>query len=168
MLKSIISRLIPILLIGVLTTYLAMSLTARRLILPGEYVIFTNAILRATFGHADEAGGMRALEYTQAALAYPLPSDQVSGPPALLTIPLPPHTIRHPNPANAFGNYYVSFVSDAELIAYITETMPQAGWRHTDQMGASHFFRNGSQQLVVSQRYLLSSAIRELHVMAYP
>jgi hypothetical protein len=48
------------------------------------------------------------------------------------------------------------------MVIYLTQTMPQAGWEHTDQMGAGHMFRNGNVEIVLSQRYLLSRTIRGL------
>ncbi len=63
---------------------------------------------------------------------------------------------------------YISFATDAELIAYLTDTMPQSGWRHIDQMGGGNMFTNGTHHMILSQRYLLSTAIRELTIAVSP
>lgn len=157
-----------LLLIFILLSYMTMAFTARRLIAPGEYAIYTHAILRAALGHADEGGGIRALGYTQESLAHPLTDDQIAGAATVIAIPMPPHTTRQTPTEAARGHQYVSFVTDAEFISYITQTLPQAGWMHVDQMGASHFFIHDRQQVIISRRYLLSAAISELQISMYP
>lgn len=152
----------------VILTYLTMMLVAQRLISPAEYFLYTNAIARATMGHIGEDGGRRALVYTSRALTHPVGVAPISTRQGLLTFPLPPHTIHDPALPTGQGNHYLSFATDADLIQYITITMPHAGWTHTDQMGAGHFFTDGHQQVVLSQRYFLSTAIRELVITAYP
>ena len=156
-------RLLLIALAGLLATYLAMAVTARRPISLGEYALYTSAIVRATVGHAGEDGGRRALAYTYAALAEPALTAQLSSAATRVTIPLPPHTFRQAGPADG-PDTYISFATDAEMIAYLTQTMPQAGWQHVDQMGGGHVFSSGTREVMFSQRYLLSRAIRGLTI----
>lgn len=145
-------------LISTRLSYTAMTITARRMIAPSEYVLYKQAILRAAIGHADEGGEIRAVRYAQAALAHSLADDQIVGAVTLLSLPMPPHTIRQPVTTAGHGNHYVSFVTDTEFITYITQTLPLAGWMHVDQMGASHIFTRDTQQLIIMRRYLLSTA----------
>jgi hypothetical protein len=63
MVKRIIGSIMFVLVTIMLTPYLAMSITAMRLISLNEYAIYTNAILRAALGHTQEAGGLLALDY---------------------------------------------------------------------------------------------------------
>ena len=137
--------------------------TARRPISLNEYTIYSNAIVRATVGHADEAGGLRALAYARAALAEPALTAQISSSVPQVIIPLPPHTTRQLS-AGGGPDRYVSFATDAEMVVYLTRTMPQSGWQHTDQMGGGHIFSNGTRVVVLSERYLLSRAIRGLTI----
>lgn len=148
---------------SVLLPYLAMAVIARRPIAPGEYVIYISAILRAAVGHADESGATRALTYARAALAEPAVTAQVSSSATQVTIPLPPHTTRQPDSTSG-SIAYISFATDDEMMAYRTQTMPQAGWQYVDQMGGGQIFRNGEAEVVISERYLLSRAIRALTV----
>jgi hypothetical protein len=64
-------RLALLVMAGLLLPYLMMAVTARRPISFDEYTLYTSAIVGATVGHADEAGGVRALAYVRAALAEP-------------------------------------------------------------------------------------------------
>jgi hypothetical protein len=152
---------------ALLLPYLAMAVTARRPIAPGEYLIYSGAMVRAAVGHADESGATRAVAYIRAALAEPASTAQLSSSATQVTIPLPPHTTRSPD-ATGGSNTYITFATDDELVAYLTQTMPQAGWQHVDQMGGGHFFRNGAAEVVISQRYLLSRAIRVLVARVAP
>jgi hypothetical protein len=156
-------RLLLIVLAGLLTSYLAMAATARRLISRDEYTIYSNAIVRAAVGHADEAGGLRALAYARAALAEPALTAQISSSVPQVVIPLPPHTARQLG-AGRGPDRYVSFATDAEMVVYLTQTMPQAGWQYVDQMGGGHIFSSGARVVALSQRYLLSRAIRSLTI----
>src|SRR5690349_18705120 len=149
-------RLIRSLLIGlaaVLVTYVALAITAGRPISPDEYAIYTSAIVRAALGHASEAGGVHALQYVRAALAEPSLTAQLAGGATQLAVPLPPHTSRQPETAEP--NRYISFATDAEMIVYLTQTMPRAGWQHVDQLGGSQVFSSGTRKIVLSERYLL-------------
>ena len=161
--RRVIVRLLLIVLAGLLTSYLAMVVTAKRPIALDEYSIYSNAIVRAAVGHADEAGGLRALAYTRAALAEPTLTAQVSRSEPQLVIPLPPHTTRQPNSVGG-PERYVSFATDAEMVVYLTQTLPQAGWAYVDQMGGGHVFSSGARMVVIAERYLLSRAIRSLTI----
>jgi len=161
--RRIAVRFLLIVLVSLLATYLAMAVTAKRPISLDEYALYTSAIVRATVGHAGEDGGVRALIYTRAALAEPALTAQMASAGAQITIPLPPHTAHQPDSASSW-NAYVSFATDDEMVFYLTQTMPQAGWQHVDQMGGGHVFSSGTHVVVLSQRYLLSRAIRSLTI----
>ena len=151
-----------------LLTYLPLALGAKRILPFSDYLRFTSAVLRATLAHSDEDGGARALEYTFAALDHALVADQIVSPSRHITFPLPPYTFRQATVGTAGNNRYISFATDQELIDYMTTTLPQAGWSHEDQMGGGNFFIQGKQRAIVSQRYLLTTAIRELSISLGP
>lgn len=155
-----------------LSGYLYLSVCAERPLTPSEYLRFSGTVSLATVLHENDNGGARALELAKGTLSSPISSGTITLGKHQYAFPLPEYSIYQynfglsqlPDPHQAQGQRYLTFSSFEELTDYFYSELPKAGWKHTDQMGAGHFFECHGAHMTITQHFYLTTGISEVNI----
>jgi hypothetical protein len=143
----------------ILASYTLFAVSAKRVLLLSEYMIFSSALLRAVPSSTGE-NWLLAVDMVREALAYPVSTHSAMIAEGRYEVPLPPYTVRHPK----HEHFYITFATREQLNIYYTTTLPQLGWDYVEQLGSGYFLRNNTTQLLISQTYHLGTKISRLAV----
>ena len=146
----------------VLSGYIHLSVSAGRALSASEFTRFFHTILWAAVLHMDENGGSRALKLSREAVSSAPSSGVIKTAGETFQFPLPQFCVSRDE--HQQSRQYLTFASFDELQDYFHKTLPQAGWRHVDQMGAGHFFKGHGARIVITNHFYLTTGISELNV----
>lgn len=146
----------------VLSGYVYLSVYVGRALNLSEFTRFSGIILSSALFHRDEGGANRALALSkEALLSAPSPATiEAAG--QSYTFPLPQYAIHQEVAAGSLR--FLAFITDDERDDYFNRALPDAGWKHVDQMGAAHFFEGHGVHMVVTQHYYLTTGISEFNI----
>lgn len=140
-----------------LSGYAYLSVQTGRPLRCTEFARFSEVILWNSVLHFDESGGSRSLRLAEAALVAPT-SYEVAVAGRNRSLLLPAYSVRRPE-----GDY-LTFSDFDELQTYFHKTLPRAGWKHVDQMGAGHFFVGDDAGMTITHRFYLGTGISEFNI----
>ncbi len=110
----------------------------------------------------DENGGSIALRISKEALSSAPSNGTIEIEGRTYDFPLPKYSVRR-NEGEGMQHYLVVASFD-ELRDYFERQLPEAGWRHIDQMGAGHFFEGYDAHMVITQHFYLTTGISEINI----
>ena len=155
---KILASALAFVLAVLLSGYIYLSASAGHLLQISETIRFSSVIVWNGILHASENGGSRSLQLAKTAMSAPLSngSEDVNG--HHYVYPLPKYCVRQK------GDGYLTFSSWDELQAYLYQDLPSAGWKHVDQLAASHFFRKDGAKMMVTTHFYLGTGISDLSI----
>ena len=149
-----------------LASYTLFALSARRPLSLSESLIISSALLRGLPASTASENWLSAVELARQAIASPVSNDSLAIAGQRYNIPLPPYSVLSPErnclDDSSASRAYITFATHEQLDAYYTTTLPEAGWKYIDQMGAARFFKNNTTRLVITQHFHLGTRISEL------
>ena len=145
-----------------LSGYTYVSAFIGRRLSPSEFARFSSTIAKSVM-HPHEGGTSRALSLSKQALssAPSVGSIEVNG--QNYVFPLPKYAV--PQEKGACQFHFLAFVSPDEMQDYFNRVLPQAGWKHVDQMGGGHFLEGHSRHMTIVQYFYLTSDISDFDVV---
>lgn len=146
----------------VFSGYVYLSVCAKRALTISEFARFSDTILSSSLVHQSEGGGSRALKLTEEALLSAPSNGVIKFDGRDYTFPLPKYAIRQDEGEGRY--YFLAFASSAEMDDYFHRALPEAGWKHVDQMGAGHFLEGHGVRMIITQHFYLTSNISEFNV----
>lgn len=149
-----------------LAGYTMFTLSARRPLSLSESLIISSALLRALPSSTASENWLSAVGLARQAIASPVANDSLVIPGQRYNVPLPPYSVLSPE-RDCLGDRsaaraYITFATGEQLNAYYTKTLPEAGWKYVDQMGAARLFKYDTTQLLITQQFRLGTKISEL------
>jgi len=154
MLASVLAFVLALLLSG----YIYLCSSVGQLLRISEFTHFSSTIVWNSILHRSENGGSRSLQLAKTAMFSPLLSGSEDVNEHHYVYPLPKYCIRQG------GQSYLTFSSWDELQEYLYHALPDAGWRHVDQLSASHFFRKDGAKMMVTTHFYLGTGISDLSI----
>lgn len=162
---------------GLLAPYMLLSVSVRRPLSLSESLFFSSTFVRALFlPPSTNDPVLSAAPSDKQAIAFPAPKSSHSSVVAgqRYEVPLPPHTVSHPDRdriPHCLENhcFYIAFATPEQLDAYYRITLPKAGWEYADRLGDGRVFRKNTIGLLIVDRpnYYRGTKISELAVSIY-
>jgi len=159
---KIVVSLVGVTALVLLSGYTYLSASVGRRLSPSEFARFSSTITKSVI-HPHEGGASRALSLSKQALstAPSVGSIEVNGRNYLF--PLPKYAV--PQETSACRFHFLAFVSPDEMQNYFYRDLPQAGWKHVDQMGAGHVLEGHGSHMTIVQYFYLTSDISDFDVV---
>ena len=159
---KIVVSLLALAVLVLLSGYTYVSASVGRRLSPSEFARFSSTIAKSVI-HPHEGGASRALSLSKQALssAPSVGSIGVNG--RGYVFPLPKYAV--PQETSACRFHFLAFVSPDEMQNYFYRDLPQAGWKHVDQMGGGHFLEGHGTHMIIVQYFYLTSDISDFDVV---
>jgi hypothetical protein len=130
---------------------------------------------------SDEHGGIAPssfLDKEKWSAAFGLARDTLAAPVFIETYMIDEQHYDVPLPTNSFRNSdrdsqrnnpalrsYITLATRQELDAYYSTTLPEAGWKFSDRMGAVRIYRKNNARLAISDSFYQGTRISQLNLM---
>jgi hypothetical protein len=159
---KIVASLLAFAALVLLSGYTYVSASVGRRLSASEFVRFSRTIAKSVI-HPHEGGASRALRLTKQALSSAPSAGSIEVNGRSYVFPLPKYAV--PQEAGGCRFHFVAFVSPDEMQNYFYRDLPQAGWKHVDQMGGGHFLENHGSHMTIVQYFYLTSDISDFDVV---
>jgi hypothetical protein len=159
--KVVLPALAFVLAIG-LTGYVSLSVYVGRTLTPSEFDRFSAVILKSAIFHRNEGGASKSLILLKQAMSDAPSNATIEIVGRSYAFPLPKYVCCQVRRRG--GLYFQAFVSPDEVQDYFHLQLPEAGWRHVDQLAADHSFEGHDARMNITQHFYLTQDISEFGV----
>jgi len=145
-----------------LSGYTFLSASVGRRLSPSEFARFSSTIAKSVL-HPHEGGAARAFRLTKEALSSAPSAGSIEVNGRSYAFPLPKYAV--PLETRPCRFHFLAFVSPDEMQNYFYRDLPQAGWKHVDQMGGGHFLEGHGAHMTIVQYFYLTPDISDFDVV---